>query len=308
MEIDPLSDVLSLLRPRSYISSGFDAGGDWAIQFGPQIGFIKCYSVTNGTCFLSVDDVAKPIHLVKGDSFVLPTGRPFRMGSDLDNLALDASDILPGVQQGGVINLNGGGGFSLVGARFSVSGSHVDRILQDLPPVVHISNLADQKALRWSVEFLMNELRGKQPGSYLVAQHLTHIMLVQALRHFLLESTDIGVGWFWALSDPQLGRAIGAIHTSPAKRWSLAELAREAGMSRSAFSSRFKERLDETPMEYLTRWRMTCASDRLRNSEDTISKIAISMGYESESSFSTAFKRITGSSPRHYTKVHAPYN
>lgn len=98
------------------------------------------------------------------------------------------------------------------------------------------------------------------------------------------------------------GAAIGAIHEDPAHRWTLQELAARAGMSRSSFALRFRETVGVPAMDYLTRWRMLLASDRLENSDDPISAIATSLGYESESAFSTAFKRVIGRSPRQYSR------
>jgi AraC-like DNA-binding protein len=109
-----------------------------------------------------------------------------------------------------------------------------------------------------------------------------------------------GVGWLFALADKQMGAAINAMHGDPAQRWTLQDLAERAGMSRSTFALKFKATVGESPMEYLTRWRVLLAGDRLANSGDPISVIARSLGYESESAFSTAFKRVMGCSPRQY--------
>jgi AraC-like DNA-binding protein len=304
--MDPLSDVLSLLKPRSYLSAGFDAGGDWSIQFPDQNRLIKCYSVISGTCWLSVDTVAESVRLKAGDCFVLPSGRAFRLASELSLRPVDAATIFPPARAGVVVTYNGGGDFFLVGSRFGVSGSNASTLLGMLPPIVHIRKEADQVALRWSVERMMHELREGQPGDILVAQHLAHMMLVQALRLHLAEESRNGVGWFFALSDKRLSAAMGAMHGDPAQRWTLQELAQRAGMSRSSFATKFKETVGETPIEYLTRWRMLLAADRLENSSDPVSVIALSLGYESESAFSTAFKRVMGCSPRQFSRAPKP--
>ncbi|TCU13572.1 AraC family transcriptional regulator [Rhizobium sullae] len=299
--MDPLSDVLSLLKPRSYVSSGFDAGGDWSIQFADQHERIKCYAVVSGGCWLSVEDVSDPVRLEGGDCFVLPSGRPFRLASDLSLQPVEAGTIFPPARAGGVVSVNGGGDFFLVGSRFAVSGQNAGALLRTLPPIVHIRRDSDQAALRWSVERMMHELREPQPGSFLIAQHLAHMMLVQALRLHLAEEVKGRVGWFFALADKQMCAAITAMHADPGYRWTLQELARRACMSRSAFAMKFKATVGETPMDYLTRWRMLLAADRLANSNDPISAIALSLGYESESAFSTAFRREMGGSPRQYS-------
>jgi AraC-like DNA-binding protein len=297
--MDPLSDVLSLLKPQSHVSAGFDAGGDWSIAF-PRNAGIKCYAVMSGGCWLAVDGVADPVRIAAGDCFLLPSGRPFRLCSALDVPPVDSSAVFPPPRAGGVITYNGGGDVFFVGSRFVLSGSHADILLKMLPPIVHIRKESDQAALRWSVERMMQELQNPQPGNFLVAQHLAHMMMIQALRIHLAEGGEGGIGWLFALADRQMGAAISAMHEDPAQRWTLQTLAERAGMSRSSFAEKFKQTVGTAPMEYLTRWRMLLAGDRLANTGDSISVVALSLGYESESAFSTAFKRVMGCSPRQY--------
>ncbi|MEO8683468.1 MAG: AraC family transcriptional regulator [Devosia sp.] len=296
--MDPLSDVLALLKPRSYVSAGFDAGGDWSIQF-PRNGGIKCYAVQSGQCWMAVEGIADPVRLQAGDCFLLPAGRPFRLASDLALTPVDAEGVFAPAREGGVARCNGGGDFFLVGSRFLLTGN-AGILLGLLPPIVHIKNQSDQAALRWSVERMMQELRERQPGGFLMAEHLAHMMLVQALRLHMTEGAGTGVGWLFALADKQMGAAINAMHANPAERWTLQGLAERAGMSRSSFALKFKAAVGTPPMDYLTRWRMLLAGDRLENTRDPTAVIALSLGYESESAFSTAFKRVMGRSPRQY--------
>ena len=299
--MDPLSDVLSLLKPRSLMCGGFDAGGAWSIQF-PRHEGIKCYAVDYGECWLAVEGVPEAAYLKAGDCFLLPGGRPFRLASDLGLTPMDVGELQQTTRRvnGGIYSFNGGGDLFLVGGFFALTGDQASILLSVLPPIVHLRDESDKAALRWSLERMRQELREPQPGGFLVVQHLAQMMLVQALRLHLAEGSRGGVGWLTALSDPQMGAAIAAIHDDPAHRWTLQELAECAGLSRSTFALRFKETVGSSPMDYLTRWRMMLAGDRLRNPGDPISAIALSLGYESESAFSTAFKRVMGCSPRQY--------
>jgi AraC-like DNA-binding protein len=304
--MDPLSDVLSLLKLRNYLSGGFDVGGELSIQF-PQYEGIKCYAVVSGQCWLSVDGVPDAVHLTAGDCFLLPRGWPFRLASDLTLTPVDALAILKTARRnGGIVTLNGGGNCCMVGGYFTLSGSHAGILLGVLPPIVHIRKESDKAALRWSLERMRQELLEPQPGGFLVAQQLAQMILVQALRLHLAEGLRGGVGWLFALADKQMSAAITSMHGDPAHRWTLQELAECAGMSRSTFALKFKETVGESPMEYLTRWRMLLAGDRLTNSGDPVSAIALSLGYESESAFSTAFKRVMGCSPRQYSRGRKP--
>lgn len=301
--MDPLSQVLSLLKPRSYLSAGFEAGGDWAVRFAKQQDTLKCYAVVSGGCWLAVDGVDEPVRLEAGGCFVLPSGRAFRLASDMSIEAVDSETIFPPDRPGGVVRVNDGGGLFLAGSRFAVAGSQAGLLLRLLPPIVHIHADTEKAALRWSVERMMEEMREGQPGGRLIAQHLAHMMLVQALRLHLADVMNGDKGWFAALSDRQIGAAIRAIHADPAHRWTLQDLASRSGMSRSAFALRFRETTGETAMEYLARWRMSLAADRLENSSEAIGTIALDLGYESESAFSTAFKRIMGRSPKQFRQA-----
>ena len=301
MPADPLSEILSLLKPRSYMVGGFTCGGDWSIQFPLHQG-LKCYTVASGKCWMAVEGV-DPLLLTAGDCFLLPLGRPFRMASSLDLPPVDYRAYFPGPLKGAVRLVNGGGDFLCLGGFFSLAGSHAQVLLEGLPPIVHLRSEADRQALRWAVERLGQELREPRPGGVLVAEHLIHMMLVQAFRLHLSDEEPGRVGWLFALSDKQMSVAITAMHEDPAQRWTVQDLAARAGMSRSGFAARFKETVGVSPMEYLTRWRMLLAGDRLENSREPVSAIALSLGYESESAFSTAFKRVMGCSPRRYGRA-----
>jgi AraC-like DNA-binding protein len=303
--MDPLSDVLSLLKPRSYVYGGFDMGGDWSIQFQRHDG-IKCYAVVSGTCWLSVEGAAEAARLRAGDCFLLATGRPFRLTSDLALPPIDARVFLAAPREGDIRSINGGGDVFIAGSHFQLVGDQAGLLLGGLPPIVHIREETERATLRWAMTRLGQELRERQPGGALVAEHLAHMMLVQALRLHLAEGAKGGVGWLFALADKQMSVAIGALHRDPAARWTLQALAEQVGMSRSAFAKRFKETVGTAPMEYLARWRMLLAGDRLAHSGDPVSVIALSLGYESESAFSTAFKRVMGVSPRRYGRTPSP--
>ncbi|WP_102958970.1 AraC family transcriptional regulator [Mangrovicella endophytica] len=301
--MDPLSDVLSLLEPRNYMSAGFDAGGSWAIRFPDQQASIKCGTVVTGRCLVSVEGIPDAVLLRPGDCFLLPHGRTFTLASDADAEPVAAGATFASVREGGIVSHQGGGDCFIVSSRFALLGEHAAGLLRTLPPIVHIpaeAGEANEGALRWPVERMMQELRQPRPGGTLVMQHLAHMMLIEALRLHLTEGPAAGRGWLFALADRRLSRALTAIHAEPARRWTLGVLAERAGLSRSSFAERFKTVVGKAPMEYVTQWRMLLAARRLRDRSEPVSAIALSLGYESESAFSTAFKREMGISPRHY--------
>jgi AraC-like DNA-binding protein len=303
--MDPLSEVLALLKPQSLSSGGFMVPDDMAIYFPKHQG-LKCYAMLAGQCWLVVEGVPDPVLLDAGDCFLLPRGMPFRLTTDLSlepvhyTLAwgrLSKTDDVPEVPEGARY---------IAGGFFGFTGGHAEMLLQSLPPIVHIRREPDKAAMRWSLERMREELSDPQPGGSLIAQQLAYMMLIQALRLHLADAASAGRGWLSALSDKHMSNAIASMHNDPGYPWTLQSLAERVGMSRSVFALRFREIVGATPMEYLTRWRMLLAADRLKSSSDGLSAIAQSLGYESESAFGKAFRRVMGCSPRQYTRTTAP--
>lgn len=301
---DPLSDVLSLLKPRGYQSGGIDAGGDWSFSFPKSNGFF-CLALVSGSCWLSIEGVDKPVPMQAGEFAILPHGPAFRIASDLTVSPVDIVSLREEKLNGRILNWQGGGACLGLSAVFTFAGEHANILSEVLPALIHIRNPADLLALQWYLERIMAVIRNPQPGGVLQGEYLAQMMLIEILRIHMTDRRTGGVGWLFALADKQLGAAIVAMHERPGHRWTVHELAERAGMSRSAFAQRFKERVGVSVMEYLIRWRMLLAADRLVNSSDTVSSIALSLGYESESAFGFAFKRKMGYSPRRYCHARA---
>ncbi len=296
---DPLSDVLSLLKPRGYMSGGIDAGGDWSIRF-EEDQYFRCFAIVSGTCWLSLEGVADPVQLQSGDFVVLPHGRAFRLASDLAVAPVGIMTVITAPLNGNVFCWQGGGVCLALSALFTFAGDDTGILLSVLPPVMHIRKEAERSAMRWYLERMIRVTREPQPGGVLLGEHLSQMMLIEVLGLYMGDPTAGGAGWLSALADKQICAAITAMHQDPGHRWTLLQLAERVGMSRSAFAQRFKEKVGTSAMEYLTRWRIRRAGDKLVNSNDPISSIALSIGYESESAFGFAFKRQMGCTPRQY--------
>jgi AraC-like DNA-binding protein len=302
--MDPLSDVLSLFKLRSYVSGGFDAGGDWAVQFGPYDG-IKFHAVVSGTCWVSIEGEPEALRVQAGECFLLSRGKPFRISSDPSVEPIDVRTILPAVPDGRIVTYNDGGEFLSIGGYFTLSEGQADLLLNVLPPILHIRDTPGSETLRWCVEHMRQELLERLPGDFVIAQQLATMVLVYALRIHLSTERTQETGWLFALAHPQLRAAITAMHRSPGEHWTLRSLAEEAGMSRTAFAVRFKEIVGLSPMDYLRRWRMTRAANQLTTARQSLAEIGSALGYESEKSFSTAFKRVMNCSPRQYSRSRA---
>lgn len=297
MSIDPLSEILSLLRPETYVAGGYNLGGDWSIQFNVHSG-VKYFALDSGNASILVDGETEQVPLEAGDCVLLPHGRRFVIARNMDLEPIPFEELRESDWSGGIANVNGGGDAMLLGGHFAFSDRQADMLLGAIPPIIRLRDESDKLGLRWALDRMRQELTTTQPGSGMVVRHLAHLLLVQALRLFLSQGGGRGRGWLFALSDPRIAAAIGAIHADPGFRWTLPQLAERAGMSRSKFALRFKELAGYSPIDYLIRWRMLLAQERLIKGQERVATIALSLGYESEAAFSTAFKRVMGTSPR----------
>lgn len=296
--MDPLSEVLSLVSTQSSFFAGLKTGADWAIDFAAPNG-IKFNAVMRGKCWLTVEGEAHPIPLEEGDCFLLSRQRAFSLCSELALPAVKSDEIYRNAING-VASHGSGDKFFLIGGRFAFSDeSHL--LFDALPPVAVIKRGSENASvLSWALERLAMEISAHSLGSALVVEHLGHIMLVQVLRMFLAQEEPKAPSWLLALTDPRIGLVIKAIHDEPGRRWTVAHLASVAGVSRSTLALRFKKMAGTGPLEYVLLWRMQLAAKALKNGNVTISSVSQKLGYESDSAFSNAFKRVMKSSPSAY--------
>ncbi|AVF37661.1 AraC family transcriptional regulator [Rahnella sikkimica] len=297
--MDPLSEIIRLSRPRSYQVGATDVGGDIAIRFPAHSG-AYFYSVAFGECWVQVDGEPEPVLLMPGDCVVLPSGRPFTLASDLKLDPIDAALMFKGRENGSIASFNGGGKCMMFAAHFEFDVGFSHFLVSVLDAVVQIQDPSARSSLRRAIEEMIVELQQARPGFESVVEHLVQITLIKVLRFHLSEMASGRVGWLFALADPKMTSAIAAMHAAPARRWTVAALADVAVMSRTAFATRFTATVGTSPMNYLTELRMLMAVKKLAETGARVSAVAFSLGYESESAFSAAFKRVMGEPPRQY--------
>ncbi len=298
--MDPLSDVLSLLKPQAYVTGALSAGDPWSLQL-PAYQGIKCYMVVEGTCWLTMEG-EPPAQLRQGDCLLLPHGKPFVIASGLNLSAVDAREVVSTVARyQGVLPVTPGNDFLLLGTHFDLKGD-AGFLLDALPPLVLLTGDRQCASMRWGVQRLLSEMREPQIGGTLIAQQVAYTLLIDALR-LHQEQNRHSTGWFGALADPQIRTALACMHERPAHAWTLGELARAAGLSRTAFAQAFKKVIGETPIAYLTRWRMTLATHELEEKGQTLGAVALHAGYASPSAFCAAFRRFSGMSPKKFVSV-----
>jgi AraC-like DNA-binding protein len=300
--MDPLSQILTLLRPRSTRTAALDVAGPWSLLFPPDDG-VKFCAVEYGNCWIRTDTDTQWQPLTPGDCYLVSQGRAFVLASDPSLAPVEAATQIT-LGHRGLKSIRGGGDYLIVSCLFEFSEDQVARLLHPLPGIFRVPADSEQaNFLRRAMGRLATELKSPRPGTDLVAEHLGHLMLVEMLRLFIdMPHSTLTPGWLQAAADPQIAKAIRAMHDAPADPWQLAGLAGIAGMSRAVFAQRFKLLMGTPVIEYLTRWRMLLAGEKLHATNDSIASIAAEVGYGSEYAFSTAFARVMGCPPGRYRR------
>lgn len=302
--VDPLSDVLDLLRPHDCVAAGLDAGGDWAIRYAPHAG-LKCIGILKGGCWLILDSQRERVWLAEGDCVILPRGKAFVLSARGARLGDAAETVHSAPAHGDTAVLGGGGDFFMTGARFLLSGLASEMLMATLPDAIVIRSGANDRSasgetVRWAITRIAAELLLRRQGYASSIEHLSHVLLIELMRCHLEDGHEGQIGWTAALADPFLRRALAAMHRDLSSSWTVATLAKEAGLSRTAFAVRFARSVGQTPMSYMTMWRMLWAAKYLDRGGTTVAEAAAQVGYASESAFTAAFKRTLGTTPRRF--------
>ena len=260
----------------------------------------------HGQGWIELEGTGAEIPVVRGDLVIVPHGRPHIMRDGRKTKAVYVEELLPCRD---VLTLRYGGGGSettTVCGAFTFENQFGNPILPLLPDLIHVSREKIQNAI-WvepMLRLLAHEAQNPREGSGSIISHLTGIIFVQAVRTWIESQPQGQGGWLGALRDRQISSALNLMHQSPNKPWTIARLASEVGMSRSPFATRFTSLVGEPPLAYLTKWRMNMAAGFLRNDQISIREIAQRVGYESQASFTNAFKRAFSLSPREYKDKH----
>ncbi|WP_152223543.1 AraC family transcriptional regulator [Pseudomonas sp. SCB32] len=292
---DPLSEVVGLLRPRTVFAKGISGSGRWAVRYS-EYGHPSFCVVLEGRCRLAVDG-EQPLTLTSGDFLLLPATPGFTLSGFEP---AEPRHIDPGrepVSSGEVRHgePDGPAEVRLLGGAFLIDASDPALLASILPAVIHVRGVERFTLL---VRLLAQESAEDKPGRDLVLSRLVEVLLIEALR--LAPSLDAPPGLLRGLGDERLAPALKAMHERIAHPWTVAQLAREAALSRSSFFERFSSQVGMPPMEYLIGWRMAVAKDLLRQQRLGLAEVAERVGYGSASTFSTAFSRQVGISPSRY--------
>ncbi|RQV59924.1 AraC family transcriptional regulator [Burkholderia cenocepacia] len=299
--MDPLSDVLALLKVQSVATARLEGAGAWALRF-PAYEHMKFGMVIEGDRWLWTDRTESRIRLAPGDFFLLTDGVPYCFASAPDAPLRDSAEVLPAsADEDGVMRFGEGTPRTVgVGGRFVFDDDASRPLLDSLPPLIHIrSGMPGIRALSLAWELIALETERQQPGAAAIASGLANIVLVGMLRAHL-RSGQPPAGWLGALADERIGQALRLMHGQIARRWKVDDLAAAVAMSRTSFAERFRVKVGMPPLEYLTHWRMMLARRALRTGTEPLSSIARRIGYESDTAFGLAFTKRHGVSPGRY--------
>jgi AraC-like DNA-binding protein len=298
--MDPLSDVLSLLKVDSILSARFEGSGPWAMHF-PAYRHIKFGAVLEGSFWLWCEGSIAPSKFERGDFYLLTNGTPYCTASDLTKKPEDGRQIFNAFKGADNVVRYGEGIDKVIvtGGRFAFDDGISEILIRQLPPLVCLPASSPYSIpLKAIIDLVAYETETIRPGHAISATSIANIVLVHALRAHLA-AMPFTTGWFGAVKDKQIGTALSLMHGNVAKRWTLNELASTIGMSRTVFAQRFKRLVGFSPLDYLLRWRMTVAKQELKKGK-SLAKVAEIIGYSSETAFNSAFKQITGESPGRY--------
>ena len=294
---DPLSEVIALLQPRAVFSRPISGAGRWAVAYS-AFGHPSFCAVLEGSCRLAVQG-QRALTLAASDFVLLPATPGFTMSSFEAATPERLDPKVTAARLGEVRHGRRGGrpDVRLLGGWFTFDSPDAALLVSLLPAVVHLQGAERLSIL---VRLVGEETGERRAGRDLVLTRLVEVLLIEALR--AAPGDDAPPGLLRGLADAQLAQAMRQMHGQLARAWTVAQLAKTAALSRSAFFERFTRTVGMPPMEYLLAWRMAVAKDLLRRNECGLAEVAERVGYGSASTFSTAFSRHAGQAPGRYAR------
>lgn len=318
---DPVSDVLDTIRLQGAVFFLWEPGWPYGIGVpdGPTLSrhvlpgadcIVSYHIVTKGPCWAAIAGEA-PVRLETGDTLVLPRGDAYKIASNPQHPEPEV-DEAPSIEffkamaAGAIPNVvtDGGPGpetSRLICGFLGCSIGPYNPLLSTLPSMVRVPAPAQgDDPLSTLITFALTESRQSRGGERCLLMRLSEVMFVEVLRRYLRSGSDAESSWLAGLRDPVVGRALALLHRDITVTWTLQKLAQQVGASRSTLAEHFSQVVGLPPLQYLTRWRMQVAANRLRDTTAKIYAVADEVGYDSEEAFSRAFKRVVGSTPKEW--------
>jgi len=299
--VDPLTKVLHSLRTDGVFYCRSKLSAPWSLRMPTMGRCVWFHAVTAGRCVLWTDD-AEALEVSSGDFVLVPHGRGHVVGSDAETPAALVTELPQEMVSDRYSILEYGSGgpqTTLVCGVIRLETPFVSDLGSLLPPLIHLNSTSSMQT-EWvsgTIRLLAAEARNLRPGGETVLTRLADILVVQSIRAWLENNAQRQKGLLAAVNDPHIGRVLVQVHEDPSGAWSVPTLAKIAGLSRSGFCARFRQLMDQTPMQYVTYLRMRVVQRILTKGKASVGELAEQYGYRSEAAFNRAFKRCVGISP-----------
>ncbi len=265
------------------------------------------HTVRQGRCWIRVDSLGEAFELSPGDLVVLPHGHPHALSDTPGTSAVPIDELLARKARGATCPLEVGGDgplTTLICGYFRFQQGSAHPLLSLLPPLIRFEGEGGRALPGFddTLDALTRETLQGGPGAETIMTRLTDVLFIQVLRAHLERIPDEDRSWLRGLRDPQIGRALGLVHGQPERAWTVESLAVSVGMSRASFAELFRRLVGDTPLQYLTRWRMQRAAELLSTEDLPLATVAHRVGYSAESAFSKVFKKFVGEAPGRYRR------
>lgn len=316
--MEPITDLFQIMRVLGVVHSKLEATAPWGLRRDANVGqehaqgsphcanspfhFAHFGMISRGNCWLSVEGIPNALPLAGGDCFLLAPGSSYTLRDNPLTPARSFCEAAPKERSQAMQYGGGGAPTTIVSGWFRFDPMSAKPLARLLPSLILVrADQAQSLAMNTTLNMLASEMGELAPGSELIVNRLADVLFIQCLRaHIASRPEPCKSGWLRAVFDPQVGLALKSMHDKVEDPWTVESLAATCGMSRSAFALRFKGLVGETPLEYLTSWRMQKATALLQDGDKKLFEVAKSVGYDSDAAFSKAFKRNFGIAPRAY--------
>jgi AraC-like DNA-binding protein len=318
--MDVLSEVLKAIKLQGALFFNAELSAPWCLieprsaaiapYLSPKDGHVVLYHyLIEGRAYARLPNGPRE-ELTAGDVIVFPHGDGHLLGNGspekpVDAMKTFAKNLGEGLK---LARFGGGGEVTRIVCGYMVCEPRLaDIFLSGLPKMMKV-HIASEPAGEWlanSIRFSVGDGNDSEAGSGLVVAKLSEVLFIETLRRFINELPEDRVGWLAGVRDPVIGRALASLHAEPERAWTIADLARKVGLSRTRLAERFRHFLDDSPMAYLAKWRLKLAAETLLSTDDSVAAVAASVGYGSEATFNRAFKREFSIPPAQFRRKKA---
>jgi AraC-like DNA-binding protein len=320
--MDALSDVLRVVHLTGGVFLHAEFFAPWCIAtrvtpehctpvIGPASHLIIYHYVVEGDLRVRVEgESGEDLVIGAGEVVLLPRNDLHLIGSDLSLPPVAGADIINPPKDGGLYSIHHGGAgrrTRMICGFLGCDGAENNPVISSLPSLLSL-NVEQGGAAEWirsTFQYAAEEVSAGRPGSETVLAKLSELLFVEAVRRYTEALPDGQTGWFAGLREPYIARALALLHGDITRRWTVDELGREVGLSRSALADRFIRLIGVPPMHYLANWRMQVATQKLRNTSASLAQVAEIVGYDAEAAFSRAFKRAFGAAPATWRRLNS---